>query len=65
MTPSNRTLTCVICGDPIDESSGQVPVILDQDQREEIGDYDGSAYHLNQCDHSVFETVYAQVDESA
>lgn len=39
MGPTNRTLTCVVCGDVIHEPSGDVPVIIPPADRGEYGDY--------------------------
>jgi len=57
MNPTNRIPTCVICGDAIDESVGETPVYCDND----VGDYDGDAYHLSKCEDEVFDKVYAEV----
>lgn len=59
--PTNRTPTCVVCGEVIDESAGGVPVWLDAEMAEELGEHDGEAYHLNRCEDGVFDEVHAEV----
>jgi hypothetical protein len=52
----------VVCGDPIDESAGEVPVFMDPELAAEY-DHEGTAYHLNACEVDVFSEVYAEVSE--
>lgn len=58
--PTNRLPTCQVCGEPIDESQGEVPVYTTDI---DVGEYDGEAYHLNKCEDGVFETVYVEVTD--
>jgi len=53
--------TCIICGRPIRESAGEVPVYLGN-EFPDLGDHDGSAYHLRKCEDDVFETTFAEVE---
>ena len=60
MTVQSDTETpqCVICGSPIRRAAGEVAVFVDSDL--ELGEFEGSAYHLKKCEDEVFETVHAQ-----
>lgn len=60
--PTNRTPTCVVCGDPIDESKGEVPCYIEPSDQDDYGEHDGEAYHLNKCEDGIFDEVIAQVD---
>ena len=51
--------TCVICGQPVRESDGEVPVYIGNEF--EFGEFDGYAYHLKKCEDEVFETTFAEV----
>jgi hypothetical protein len=59
-SPSNRTPTCVVCGNPIREDRGETPVFVGKEF--EFGDYDGNAYHLQECENEVFEEVCSEVE---
>ena len=59
--PTNQLPSCVVCGDPINESAGEVPCYLPGDLTAETGEYDGKAYHMNQCEDEVFAEVYCEV----
>lgn len=54
--------TCVVCGDPIREEDDEVPCWIEPSDRENYGDYDGEAYHLNICEGGIFDTVYSEVE---
>lgn len=58
--PTNRLPTCVICGDPIDESAGEVPVFVGPEIAAEY-EYDGTAYHLNKCEDDIFDEVWTEL----
>jgi uncharacterized protein (UPF0261 family) len=61
-TPSNDTATCVICGDPIQESHGEVACYIPLSDRDAY-EYDGEAYHMNKCEGEIFAEIYAEVDD--
>lgn len=52
--------TCVVCGDPIREP-GETPVCLDEEMRDDLGEYDGDAYHLERCEDGVFAEVHCEL----
>lgn len=58
----DRIPTCVVCGNRILESKGEVPCYIPPNDGHEYGDYDGEAYHMNKCEDGIFDTIYAEVD---
>ena len=59
--PTNRILTCVVCGEPILETQGETPCIIEPSDRDEFGKYEGEAYHLNKCEDGIFDEVHMQI----
>jgi hypothetical protein len=56
-----EALTCVVCGEPISVASGEVVCWLPSDTADEVGEYDGDAYHLNKCEREVFAEVHCEI----
>lgn len=50
---------CAVCGELIVRAAGETPVFFGPELN--IGEHDGTAYHLNECEDEVFEETYAEV----